>query len=71
MPILREKLAYISQIIEHSRKFKLAGSELLCVSVKSRPANGTFGFSDTRANAQKTKRAIFCQRTDGLRELKK
>jgi len=22
-------------------------------------------FSDTQANAQKTKRAIFCQRTDG------
>ena len=50
---------------------KIAHIQTLCVSVKSRPANGTFGFSDTRANAQKTKRAIFCQRTDGLTELKK
>ncbi|MBU1580775.1 MAG: hypothetical protein KJ754_15205, partial [Bacteroidetes bacterium] len=35
----------------------------LSLSVKSRPTNGTFGFSDTQANAQKTKRAIFCNRS--------
>jgi hypothetical protein len=28
-------------------------------------------FADTRAKAQKTERAIFCQRTDRLKELKK
>jgi len=28
-------------------------------------------FADTRANAQKTKRAIFCQRTDRRQDIKK
>lgn len=26
---------------------------------RNRPTNGTFGFSDTQANVEKTKRAIF------------
>jgi hypothetical protein len=34
MPILRKKLAYISQIIEHCCKLKLAGSELLGAILK-------------------------------------
>jgi len=30
---------------------------------KANRTNGTFGFSNTQANAQKTKRAIFFQRS--------
>jgi hypothetical protein len=37
----------------------------LCVSVKSRPANGAFSFANKRANAQKTKELFFANaRTD-------
>jgi len=46
---------------------KIATSHIrqpLSLSVKANRTNSTFGFSDTRANAQKTKRAIFFQRSD-------
>jgi hypothetical protein len=39
----------------------------LCVSVKADPQMAHLVFADTRANAKKTKRAIFCHRSDIIR----
>jgi DNA modification methylase len=38
---------------------------------KADPQMAHLVFPDTRANAQKTKRAIFCQRTDRRQDIKK
>jgi type I restriction enzyme M protein len=38
--------------------------------IHCRPANVTFGFADTKANAEKTKRAVFCQRSTKRNENK-
>jgi hypothetical protein len=36
---------------------------MLSLSVKANRTNSTLGFADTKANAQKTKRAVSCQRS--------
>ncbi|MFQ3576218.1 MAG: hypothetical protein SNJ77_07275, partial [Cytophagales bacterium] len=55
------------------RSFEFFHRLTLCVSVKRQPTRKwhIWFFADTRANAQKTKRAIFCQRSDKRTDNKK
>lgn len=62
-PVLNRNSALACNADCHSdnqtRPLALFLYEMLCVSVKTRPANCTFGFADTKANAEKTERAVF------------